>query len=297
MNLEQLRSDKYLIPISFACIYLIWGSTYLVTKWAFVSFPPFFMTATRLAVAGLILLAFSYKACKNVTRKQLQNSIAFGVLILGVGSGGSMWSLVYLDTGIASLMIGCEPLVLVIFTWVLLGQKPSTRKVLGVGLGMLGMAVLITQETIATSPDAYKGIIGVVFSILGWTLGATYMKGADLPESKVLNTSIQMIAGGVVLLFVSWAFQEDITTIPEKFTWMAFACLLYLIFFGSIIAYSAFSYLLIKEDPRKVATVTYVNPIIALFLGWSFNGEIITQQSIFAAAILISGVFFIIKDK
>lgn len=297
MNLQQLRSERYLIPICFLCIYFIWGSTYLATKWAFISFPPFFMTATRLVLAGLILLAFSYKSYKEVTSKQFKNAIIFGTLILAIGSGGSMYSLVYLDSGMASLMIGCEPLVLVIFTWLLLGQRPSGQKLVGVGLGMFGMYVLVSQDTITTSPEAYKGIIGVVISILGWTLGATYMKGADLPTSKVLNTAIQMITGGLILMLVSLVFQEDLTTIPERFTWQAFFALLYLMFFGSIIAYSAFNYLLLKEDPRKVATVTYVNPIIALFLGWCFNNEMITQQSILAAAILISGVVFIISDK
>lgn len=296
MNLQALRSERYLIPISFACIYFIWGSTYLATAWALKSFPPFFMTSLRLITAGLILLSISYKHFKDTSSEQLRNAAFFGFLILGLGTGGSMWSILYLDTGIASLIVGCEPLVLVLLAWVLLGQKPSMIKMIGIALGMLGMYALVSQDRITTSPDAYKGLIAISISIVGWSLGALYVKGANVPSSKVLNTSIQMLSAGFVLMLVSIITQESVSSIPEKFTWTAFFCVLYLIFFGSIIAYSAFNYLLMQEDPRKVVTVTYVNPIIAVFLGWLLNGEVITMQVILAGVLLIMGVVFIIKD-
>lgn len=296
MNLNALKADRYLIPISFFCIYFIWGSTYLATDWAFESFPPFFMTAVRLLAAGLLLLSISFKGYKEATRKQISNAAFFGVLILAIGSGGAMWSVLYLDTGMASLMIGAEPLVLVILSWILVGQRASIQKMLGVLLGMVGMYILISQETITTSPEAYKGIIAISIAILGWTIGAIYVKSSDLPASKIANTAIQMLAGGGVLMLVSILVQEDIASIADRFTWTAFFSLLYLMFFGSIIAYTAFNYLLLKEDPRKVATATYINPIIALILGWYFNNEVITIQSLLAATILILGVVFIIKD-
>jgi drug/metabolite transporter (DMT)-like permease len=298
MNLETLRSDRYLIPISYLCIYVIWGSTYLATDWAFEAFPPFFMTGVRFVTAGLLLLAFSYKGVKNATKNQVKNAALFGILILGIGSGGTMWSVLYLDTGMASLIVGCEPLLLVILSWVLIGQRASFQKLFGVGLGMVGMYILISQETITTSPDAYKGIIAISISIVSWTVGSIYIKRMDMPESKVANTSIQLLAAGFVLLMVSTIFQENLSSIPARFTWKAFFCLLYLLFFGSIIAYSAFNYLLLKDDPRRVATVTYINPIIALALGAYLNDEVITSQSAWAATILILGVVFIIrKDK
>ncbi|WP_264793003.1 EamA family transporter [Aureispira anguillae] len=296
MKLSDLRSDRYLIPISFFCIYFIWGSTYLATDWAFESFPPFFMTAIRLLMAGGLLLSVSYKGYKTATSKQIRNAAFFGFLILGIGSGGAMWSVLYLDTGMASLIVGCEPLVLVVFSWLLIGQRASMQKMLGVALGMVGMYILVSQDAITTSPDAYKGIIAVSVAIMGWTLGAIYMKGSDLPTSKIANTAIQMLTAGFVLLLVSLVLQEDIASIANRFTWKAFWSLLYLMFFGSIIAYTAFNYLLIKEDPRKVATATYINPIIALLLGWYFNNEVITSQSLCAATILILGVVFIIRD-
>lgn len=296
MNLETLRSDRYLIPISYFCIYFIWGSTYLATDWAFQSFPPFFMTGIRFITAGLLLLTFSYQGVRKSTKKQVKNAAFFGILILGIGSGGTMWSVLYLDTGMASLIVGCEPLLLVLLSWLLVGQRASFQKLFGVGLGMVGMYILVSQETITTSPDAYKGIIAISISIVSWTIGSIYIKSMDMPNSKVANTAIQMLAAGLVLLTVSTILQEDLSTIPARFTWKAFFSLLYLLFFGSIIAYSAFNYLLIKDDPRKVATVTYINPIIALALGAYLNDEVITSQSAWAAGILILGVVFIIRE-
>lgn len=297
MNLETLRSDRYLMPISYLCIYFIWGSTYLATDWAFQAFPPFFMTGVRFIAAGLILLAFNYRGVKKATKEQVRTAALFGMLILGIGSGGAMWSVLHLDTGMAALIVGCEPLLLVVLSWVLVGQRASYQKLFGVALGMLGMYVLINQETITTSPSAYKGIIAISIAIICWTVGSIYIKRANMPESKGANASIQLFGAGILLLLVSLILQEDLSTIPARITWKAFFSLLYLLFFGSVIAYSAFNYLLIKDDPRRVATVTYINPIIALALGAYLNEEEITNQSACAAGILILGVLFIIRKE
>ena len=297
MNVDFLRSERLLVPLAFFCIYFIWGSTYLATDWALEAFPPFIMIAVRFIISGLILLAISYRAAATTSSLQLKNAMLLGILILGIGSGGSMLSVQYLDSGIASLIVGCEPLVLVFFLWFFLKKRPSFQTLFGVGLGMLGMYILVRQDSISTSTEAYKGILAIAIAILGWSAGSVYVKKADLPESKIYNTAIQMLTSGVLLLFTSFLVQEDLSTIPERFTWMAFGSFLYLMFFGSIVAYTAFNYLLIKEDPSKVATATYINPIIALFLGWYYNNEIISLQALIAAAVLILGVFFIIRSK
>lgn len=297
MNVDSLRSERLLVPLAFFCIYFIWGSTYLATDWALEAFPPFIMIAVRFILGGLILLAFSYRAYATTTSLQLKNAMLLGILILGIGSGGSMLSVQYLDSGIASLIVGCEPLVLVFFLWFFLKKRPSIQTLFGVALGMLGMYILVSQDSISTSTEAYKGILAIAIAIIGWSTGSVYVKKADLPPSKVFNTSVQMLTSGVFLLITSFIVQEDLTTIPNQFTWVAFGSFLYLMFFGSIIAYSAFNYLLIKEDPSKVATATYINPIIALFLGWYYNNELISLQALIAAVVLILGVFFIIRSK
>lgn len=294
---DKLRTDEYLIPIAFFCIYFIWGSTYLATKWAFLSFPPFAMTALRLAGAGVIMMAFNLPALSGVTKEEIKNAVLIGLLILGFGAGGSMWAVQFLDTGLASLVVGSEPLVLVLMTWLLVGIRPSVRKWIGIALGSLGMYILISQHTIQTSDEAWLGLVALAIAILAWALGAIYINKLKMPESKPLSAGIQMLSAGVLLFIVSLSVQEDWASIPVLFQWKAFFSWLYLMLFGSIIAYSAFNYLLLKVDPRRVSTCTYVNPIIALFLGWSLNNEIITTQSILASAVLISGVVFINSEK
>lgn len=295
--LEKLRSDRYLIPICFFCIYFIWGSTYLATDWALDSFPPFFMTGMRLLTAGVLVGLMTFRNRGETSKKQLFNSFWLGILFLGIGSGGSMWAILYIDSGMTSLLISSEPLLLVFFIWLILGERPTIQKLLGVGVGMLGMYVLISQDAINTTPDTYKGVIAVFIAITAWSIGSVYVKIVDLPSSKLFNTAIQMLSGGTFLVLVSFFSQEDLSQISTKITWVSTLCLLYLIFFGSIIAFSAFNYLLIKEDPSKVATVAYVNPVIALFLGWSINNEVISFQALIAAALLLTGVIFIIRAE
>lgn len=255
------------------------------------------MIAIRFLGAGLLLLAGSYPAYANTSTQQIRNALLQGVLILGIGSGASMWAIQYLDSGIASLIVGCEPLVLVFFLWFFMNQRPSWQKLFGVALGMLGMYILFSQKTISSKPEAYKGILAIAIAIIGWSFGAIHIKKSDAPPSKVLHTAIQMLGSSIFLLVVSFMVQEDLNTVPARFTWLAFGCFLYLMIFGSLIAYSAFNYLLIKEDPSKVATATYINPIIALFLGWYLNDEILSHQALLAAAVLILGVVFIIRAR
>lgn len=295
--LLSLGSERWRIRLAFFCIYFIWGSTYLATDWALQAFPPFLMTGVRLLVAGALLLAVSYPAFAKTSAQQLKNSVLQGILILGLGTGGTMWSINYLDSGIASLIVGCEPLILVFFVWYFLEQRPSWQKLFGVALGILGMYILFSQQSFTTQPDAYKGVAAIGIAMVGWSLGTIHIKKNEVPASKVFHTTLQMLSSGVFLILVGFLVQEDLTTIPERFTWLALGSFLYLMFFGSIIAYSAFNYLLIKEDPSKVATATYINPIIALFLGWSLNDEFISGQALLAATVLIFGVVFIIRSR
>ena len=295
--IQYLGAERVRIRLAFFCIYFIWGSTYMATDWALQAFPPFLMTAVRFLVAGALLVAVSYPAYAKTSRQQFKNALIQGILILGIGSGGAMWSIKYLDSGIASLIVGCEPLVLVFFLWYFLEQRPSWQKLLGVGFGITGMYILFSQKSFTTQPDAYKGVAAIGIAILGWSFGTIHLKKNEAPPSKVWHTGLQMLSSGVFLLLISLLVQEDMATIPSRFTWVALGAFLYLMIFGSIIAYSAFNYLLIKEDPSKVATATYINPIIALFLGWSLNDEIISGQALLAAAVLILGVVFIIRAE
>lgn len=289
-------SERTLILWAFFAIYVIWGSTYLATQWAFEMFPPFLMTGGRLFLAGCLMGFYYRKEFKTLTKLQVRNACGFGLLILGCGTGGSMWAVKYIDTGMASLIIGSEPLLIILLSWALLGRKPSKRKILGVSLGVLGMYVLITQEQITLDPNAPIGLLALAIAILGWVLGAMYMQYVEMPKVKGVSVALQMWTAGTALLLLSFILGEQPSHLIIHFDTKALFCAIYLLVFGSIIAYSAYNFLLLKVDTAKVATASYVNPIIAMGLGYSFNNEIISSESLIASVVLLSAVFFINKS-
>lgn len=292
-----ILNERVLIGLSFLAIYFIWGSTYLANAWAFQAFPPFFLSGIRFVSAGSIMFLIAGKPKGGITWTQARNAAIMGILMLSIGTGGAMWSIQFLDTGMVALLIGSQPLILVLLTWGLMGLRPGWMKSLGVLLGISGMAILVSQSNIVLRPGAGKGLIAILVSLLTWAICSLYYKRIDLPKSKPFSTAIQMLSGGILLFIVSALVGEDPGTILEKWNYRSLFATLYLIIFGSLLAYSAFNYLLLQVDPTKVATSNYVNPVIALLLGWSLLDEVLTAQSLIAATVLISGVVFINSDR
>ena len=158
---------------------------------------------------------------------------------------------------------------------------------------MFGIYLLVSQKTLVANPNQWKGVLAIFASMLSWGYGSLFLGTADMPKSKMVSSSIQMIVGGSLLVIASFFLEK-----PMEVNWLdlqniTYLAMIYLIIFGSIIAFSAFNFLLSEVSPDKVSTSTYVNPIVAMFLGWSFRDEIITSQSMLAAAIMLTGVFFI----
>lgn len=289
--------EKTLIIAAFAAIYLIWGGTYILNHWALASFPPFLLAGSRFLVAGLILGVFFLPSLRSISRKQLFNATWVGILLLGIGTGAITYALQFIDTGLAALVVAFEPLVVVLLMWLVLSQRPSFMALTGCAVGIVGIYVLVSQNSIMTDGDTLFGMSLITISLLSWAIGSVYITKLSLPAPKGLSAAVQMVASGLFLLLVSLIFQEDPSKLSHSFEWRAIMAWTVLVFFGSIITYSAFNYLLIKSSPDKVATTTYVNPIVALLLGWGLNNEQISNQSILAAIILLAGVFFISLGK
>ena len=289
--------DKHtvLLIASFLAIYIIWGSTYLFALFAMDELPPFLMAGSRYGTAGLLLLALAYVLGRNepMTSNQFKNTFFAGILMLGIGGGFVFWGLQFLDSGVTALIIAGQPLLILFMMWGVQGKKPHKQAYLGILLGMIGMYLLVSQKTLIANPNQWKGVLCIFASMLSWGYGSLFLGTADLPSSKMMSSSIQMIVGGAFLVVIS-SFLET----PSSVNWLAlqdttYLAMAYLIVFGSIIAFSAFNFLLANVSPDKVATSTYVNPIVAMFLGWYFRDELITNQSILAASIMLMGVFFI----
>ena len=291
-------SNSALVIMAFFAIYVIWGSTYLLNKIAVLELEPFMLASCRFTLAGIciFLLAKIMGVSLRITKKQLLNTLIAGILFLSLGNGLVVWALRYVDTGFAALEISSQPLIILIMMRILQGKKIQPMSVVGVVFGVIGIYLLVSQKQIIAQEESIVGMIMIFFCMLCWAYASLFVAKADLPTNYFVNTGYQMFFAGLVLSLMSLGFGEEWSS-PLSWSGKVQIAMLLLIFFGSIVAFTSFNYLLKAVSPEKVATSTYVNPIVALLLGWYFLDEQITLQSIIAAAILLTGVYFINTKK
>lgn len=290
-----LNQRNVLIGVSFFIIYIVWGSTYLMLAYVIEELPPFFTAFLRFFIAAIILaiISLAFRQFKDVDLKKVKNSAIAGIMMLGIGSGVTSWVLKYLDTGFTALLISAQPLLVVFLMWISDKKRPSNQVFLGVALGIIGVFLLVSQNQIVAQPDQWVAILAIVGCLISWGIGSIFISKADMPKSFLVNTFIQFTTGSLFTFLISLSL-EDIASVDlfnlRKITYLA---MLYLSIFGSVIAFLSFTYLLKNVTPDKVSTSTYVNPIIALLLGWWFRNELVTTQSLVAAVIMLTGVVLI----
>ena len=283
-----------LVLAAFAIIYIVWGSTYLANWYAIHEIPPFLMSGSRFLVAGALLLLAGLIIEKQLpTRIQLKNAAWVGFLLLAAGTGLLVWSEQFISSGMVALMTALQPLLVVLLMWMMKGKRPGLQTILGTALGMVGMVFLVGQDQFVSDTASLFGIAAIFLAILSWGYASIKVAEMDLPRSRLLSAGLQMLFGGFMLVVFSVLTGEagsfDLAALSARGFWSW----IYLIVFGSILAFSAFNYLLVKSTPEKVATANYVNPVVALLLGWGLNDELITNQSLIAAAFMLTGVVFI----
>lgn len=294
----EVQPSKAMIILAFVAIYLIWGSTYFFNKVVIQEIPPYASAGIRFVLASIIIFtgAKLMKIPFDINFEKFKNASILGVLFLTLGNGGVVWALQFVDSGFAALLISAQPLVLIILMWVLDRKKIAPRTIFGVGLGMLGIYLLTSDTEIVHNGDYYIGVVVIFFCLVCWGYGSIFATKAKIPSNQFVNSGVQMVVGGLLMLLISLAIGEDWTKM-DQVSMQVWWGLIYLIFFGSIIAYTSFNFLLKFISPEKVSTNTYVNPIVAMFLGWFYLSEPITTRSIFAAVILLAGVFVINTRK
>ncbi len=261
---------------------------------AVTELPPFMIGGLRFCTAGLLIfmIAVLMGHSLKISLKQLVNSILAGILFLSIGNGVFVWALKYIDSGFGSLIASMYPLFTILIMLFVQKRRLKKMTIWGVILGLCGMILLISQRELAVEPNFWLGVGLAVTAIFSWSCGSLMVAQVDTPKNHFVSTAYQMTAAGVILIVASLVIGEEWSS-PfawEHRTQIAMICL---VIFGSIAAFSAFNYLLKNVETEKVTTSAYVNPVIALFLGWYFLGEKITAQSAVAAAILITGVYFI----
>ncbi len=286
------------IVLAFFSIYVIWGSTYLLNKIAVTELPAFMLAGIRFVIAGILIFVLCkfLKISIAISKKQLINTIIAGFLFLTFGNGVVVWALKFIDTGLAALEISAQPLVVLVLMLVFQGKKIQPMSIVGVIFGIIGIYLLVSQKQLLSQENSILGMATIFLCMVSWGYGSLFVGKADLPKNYFVNTGYQMFTGGIMLILASFLLQETWISPLNWSTKVQWAMIL-LIIFGSIVAFTSFNYLLRMVSPEKVATSTYVNPIIALLLGWYFLDEQITAQSIVAAIVLLTGVFFINTKK
>lgn len=293
-----MKSSKLLIILSFFSIYIIWGSTYLLNKIAITELPPLFLSSQRFIGAGVLIMGIAklMKLSLKITKRQLLNSTIAGFLFLVYGNGVFVWALRYVDSGFAALLASTQPLFVLILMRLIDGKKMQKKSIIGVFLGLIGMYLLVSQKEITTSEGSVLGIFMILTCVLSWSYGSVFVSKADVPKNFFVSTGYQMLIAGVLLSISSVLYNETWIS-PLDLSFKVQLSMFLLIFFGGIIAFTAFNYLLKVVSPEKVTTSAYVNPVVALFLGWYILDENLSLQSIIASIILLTGVYFITSRK
>ena len=288
---------RFALVTAFAIIYLIWGSTFLGILFAIETLPPFLMASARFLVAGSVLYAWSRLAngAAAPSGAEWRATAALGLLLLVGGNGLLVWSEQRIPSGVAALFVGTVPCFMALIEWLRPGgARPSGHVVAGLLLGLVGLVWLVGPDAIMGGGRAdFIGAAVVVLCSFSWALGSIYSRHVGTPASPFLSTAMQMLAGGLVLLLLSVVLGEpwelDVTAVSLR----SALGLLYLIVFGSIVAFSAYIWLLRVSTPARVSTYAYVNPVVAVLLGWALAGEALTVRLAVAAAIIVSGVALI----
>jgi len=286
-----------LVLLAFAAVYVVWGSTYLAIRIGVESFPPLILAGLRHLAVGLILYPIlRRKTGIRPTAANWRAAIVTGALLLFIGNGGLSWAEQTVPSGIASLLVASVSLWLVIVDWLRPGGvKPVPRVTAGLLMGFAGLALLVGPAHLGGSERVDpRGAAVLVAASFAWACGSLYSKHGGMPSSPMLGVAMQSLTGGALLLIAGLFAGEfrglHLGAISLR-SWLAIA---YLIVFGSGIGFSAYIYILHKSTAARVATYAFVNPVVALFLGWLIAGEAITLRTVIAAAVILTAVILVI---
>jgi drug/metabolite transporter (DMT)-like permease len=298
MSTHSTASPSRLALVSaFAIVYLVWGSTYLAILFAIDTLPPFLMASARFAIAGAMLYGWSRTIGGAVapTGAEWRATAIVGVLLLLGGNGLVVWSEQRIPSGVAALLVGTVPCFMVLLDWLRAnGQRPTGRVVAGLALGLLGLLWLVGPDSVMGGGRAdLLGAAALVLASFWWAYGSIWSRQAPMPASPFLSTAMQMLAASVALLGVSIVLGEPWHFDPRAVSLRSWLGFVYLVVFGSLIAFSAYVWLLRASTPARVSTYAYVNPVVAVLLGAAFAGEALTMRMIVAAIVIVSGVALI----
>ncbi len=289
---------KIKIFISFAAIYVIWGTTYLAIRFAIETIHPMFMMGCRFLLAGTVLFVWARFRGQAVPRlKQWKTAAAVGALLFLGGYGALAWSQQVLPSGVAALIVATAPVWMILLSHIrsFAGQIGG-RVIFGLTLGLLGMGIIVEpSKLLGGQAFDLTGAAVLLIGTISWSFGSVYSKYADLPKSPLLASGMTMLCGGTALVLAGLLAGESSALVPASV--LSLGSLFYLIVFGSIMGFTAYIWLLKTVSPTQVSTYAFVNPIIAVFVGWLGGGEPLSLRILLATILMVAGVTAIISFK
>jgi drug/metabolite transporter (DMT)-like permease len=294
---SQHGSNRTLILLSFAAVYFIWGSTFFAIRIGIESFPALLVPAMRHLSVGLIFYPiFRHLSREKPTARQWWTAIVTGVLLLGIGNGIVSWAEQFVPSGITALLVATVSLWMVLLDWLRPGgARPAPRVFVGVLLGFCGMALLVGPKNLGGSDRISPfGALILVVASLTWAYGSIYSKHNPLPRSALLGVAMQCLAGGMALLIAVGLSGELRGFHWANVTTRSWVAVIYLAVFGSALGFSAYVYLIKQSSSTHLSTYAFVNPVVALILGWSLGGEALSLRTVLASAIILGAVILVI---
>jgi drug/metabolite transporter (DMT)-like permease len=282
--------------LAFATVYIIWGSTYLVKALLIPVVPPLLLTGLRFLCAAALLLPLALlPGMRWSGPRKSGTAVALGMLFQGIGSGGSVWALKYVPSGMEALIIATQPLVVIVMVWLLHKDRPRKEVLLGCLLGMAGATLLVLGSDWQSRPGMWLGLVVTFISLVSWAWASLLLPKLNLPENPLELLGFQMLGGGLFCVILEWVLQGALQVSWSQIhveTLLGFG---YLVIFGAVATNLAYNYLLRNTTATMATTYSYVNPVIALLLGWIFLNEPLGWTTLTAAVILLAGVGLVMQ--
>jgi len=298
--IKHMGAYRTRIFLAFAAIYLIWGSTYLAIRYAIETIPPLLMGGVRFVVAGALLYTWTrFRGKPRPSIADLKPAAIIGALMVVGGNGGVIWAEQFIASGLAAVLVATGPLWLVLIDWMISGRKrlPSYT-IVGLALGFGGVVALSIESGSLETGEASRSLIFLSAGLLtlaafSWAAGSMVARRAEVKTSLTMSISLQMLLGGVMMLGLGTVVGEWRLLNPQAVSMVSLGALGYLIVMGTLVAFSAYVWLMRESTPEKVGTHGYVNPVVAVFLGWLLASEPVTAGTLLATATILTGVAMI----
>ncbi len=293
------QQSKLKILAAFIAVYFVWGTTYLAIKYAIETIPPFLMMGMRSLIAGTVLYTLGrLRGDANVARKELPSLILIGSLFFLIGHGVLAWAQQTVPSGVAALLIASEPIIIALFEPLFTREgRVGKRTVLGMLIGVSGIAVLVMPQGFDFKNANLLGSFGILLSACSWASGAIYARVAKLPRSPLITGGLQLLFGGVLLIFVSSMLGEWSAFSFSQVAIRSWLGLAYLVLFGSVITFSVYTWLLTITSATRISTHTFINPVVAVIVGWAFGGEVLTREMLVATVLIVISVYLVLFQK